>query len=57
MTLSEKVAHLYKHREEFSGYMKKLIEDTQRIIQDGRIQSIGYNTEKFIDRAFWSLTR
>ena len=55
MTLSEKVSSLYQNRVKFSGYMKKLIEDTYKIIQDGRIQSIGHNTELFIDRAYKSI--
>lgn len=57
MTFSEKVAHLYKHRDRFAGYMRKLIEGTHQVIQDGRIQSIGHNTEIMIERAFWSMTR
>lgn len=55
MTLSEKVQYLYDRRDRFAGYMRKLIEDTQKVIKDGRIQSIGHNTELFIDRAYKSV--
>jgi hypothetical protein len=52
-TLTYKIKWLHEHIDRFDGYMVNLIQTCKRLVELERIESIGHNSLKFIDDAFW----